>query len=155
MAYVRLVCPTYQHLENCLHPTGYKYCAICGAEMVPHVDGWPAFEGQLKVESLEAAIQRGATMEAAIQKGSRVRAEWFEIDIDNTCLSGAQMKAAAVGHLIIGTVRHIRSDDPEFKPENCWIFVEPEDGSGTMHCQKCGVKEVKIRVAWIREVISL
>lgn len=93
--------------------------------------------------------------DVAIQKGSRVRAEWFDTDIDNTCLSGAQMKSAAVAHSIIGTVRHIRSNDEQFKPENCWVFVEPEDGSGTIQCQKCGVKEVKIRVAWIREVISL
>ena len=39
--YVRLICPTYKHMPHALLPTGYKFCAICGAELIQHPEGWP------------------------------------------------------------------------------------------------------------------
>lgn len=72
-----------------------------------------------------------ARMDAVIQRGSRVRAEWFEAHFGEASLAGAQMKTTATAREIIGTVRHIRSNDPNFAPENAVIFVEPDDGSGS------------------------
>jgi hypothetical protein len=91
--------------------------------------------------------------EFTLQKGSRIRAKWFEADpFGKAALTGMQIKTTATASSVTGTVRHIRSNDPNFAPENSMLFVEPDDGIGTP-CAKCGVNEVQIKPAWIVEVI--
>lgn len=94
-------------------------------------------------------------MEIIIQKGSRIRAQWFKAN-SLASLAGTQLKMAATMHEIVGTIRHIRSNDPAFPPDKTMLFVEldEDDGTGTL-CEKCGVKEIEIRPTWIVEGISL
>ena len=110
--------------------------------MIPHPDGWPL-------------IMDIKMPKATIQKGSRIRAEWFEADpFGKAALTGMQLKTMATVRSVTGTIRHIRSNDPKFAPENSVLFVEPDDGTGTP-CAKCGVNEIEIKPALIVEVITL
>jgi hypothetical protein len=94
-------------------------------------------------------------MEAIIQKGSRIRSEWLELrPFDKASLAGMQLKTTAITRSVTGTVRHIRSNDTNFAPQNSIVFVEPDDGAGEL-CSKCGVKEIEIKPCWIVEVIEL
>lgn len=90
-------------------------------------------------------------MEATLQKGSRIRAEWFDAEPFKASLTGMQVKTTATVRSITGTVRHIRSNDEKFSPENATLFVESDDGSGNP-CPKCGVNEVQVKPAWVVEV---
>lgn len=68
------------------------------------------------------------------------------------------MKVAATQRTIVGTIRHMRSNDPEFPPDKTMLFVEPDEGTWngpTENCVKCGVNEVQVKPFWITEVISL
>jgi hypothetical protein len=90
-----------------------------------------------------------------IQRGSRIKAEWFDLDF-NTALAGAQLKAVGKQHSIIGTVRHLRTNDPDWAIENVTLFIELDNDDGTgKRCERCGVNEVQIKHKWITEVISL
>jgi len=107
-----------------------------------------------EVEAVDSMAQQ--KMEFAVQKGSRIRAEWFDTDLFTASLAGVQLKTTGRPKSITGTIRHMRTNDPNWAPENVVLFVEldEDDGTGT-HCDKCGVMEVQIKPSWIREVIAL
>lgn len=88
-----------------------------------------------------------------IKKGSRIRAEWFSGKIGQASLAGIQLKTSAKLISITGTVRHLRTNDPNWAPENITLFVEPDEGDAGTFCDRCGVKEIEIKTCWVKEIL--
>jgi hypothetical protein len=59
-----------------------------------------------------------------VTKGSRIHAEWFG-DAKIVSLAGMGMKVEAGQIVVVGTVRHIRGDDP-VAPKTIRFYVDPE-----------------------------
>lgn len=88
-----------------------------------------------------------------IGKGDHIRSEWFDTD-PLALLAGVPLTTTSKSKEIIGTIRHIRTIDPNWAPENVIFFVELDEDDGTgQYCDKCGVREVHIKPSWIREVL--
>ncbi len=85
-----------------------------------------------------------------IVKGTRIRAQWLETR--PVSLAGFQMKLEATTREVIGTVRHIRTDNPHM-PTNYRLFVEPDvPGEGEVFCETCLVFETIIKPEHVVEV---
>lgn len=61
-----------------------------------------------------------------ITKGSRIRASWFQAQMNPpACLAGAQLKFGATRYEIVGVVKHVRGDDP-VNPKTVRFYVDPD-----------------------------
>lgn len=84
--------------------------------------------------------------EAYVSKGTRLSAWWFEVE--PVSLSGVQMKFGATQVIVMGTVRHIRSDHPT-RLVNPTFLLDVEEGAGyedhIHHCAKCGKEHVEVK----------
>lgn len=93
-------------------------------------------------------------MDVYVTKGSRLRARW--LITRPASLAGVQMKMAAIEVAVTGTVRHIRSDDPN-TPVNTTFFVDVEEGTGykdiSQPCSKCGHTHVEVNPKHVVEVL--
>lgn len=93
--------------------------------------------------------------EASIQVGSRIRATWFETNME-TSLAGAQMKCGATQISLTGTIKHFGiREGKEFTPETALIFVKPDEGyiGPSKLCPTCGTQEVIVITDWIIEIL--
>jgi hypothetical protein len=64
--------------------------------------------------------------EGYISKGSRIRAEWFKAQMDPPAsLAGMQLKFGATRIAVVGTVKHVRGDDP-VNPKVIRFYVDPD-----------------------------
>ena len=59
-----------------------------------------------------------------VNKGDRIGAEWFG-DAKPVALAGVQMKVQATQFAVVGTIRHVRADDP-VNPVEVRLYVDPE-----------------------------
>lgn len=61
-----------------------------------------------------------------LTKGTKIRAKWFAAKPPGTySLSGFQMKFVGSFVEVVGTIRHLRGDDP-VAPRKVKLFIEPE-----------------------------
>ncbi|MFA5202791.1 MAG: hypothetical protein WC708_00045 [Lentisphaeria bacterium] len=91
--------------------------------------------------------------EAFIDKGYYIEASWLEAKpFGAASLAGMQLKTTATARSVRGTVRHIRSSDPNFQ-KDIMLFIQPTDGDEGTLCNKCGVKEIEVKPEWITRIV--
>ena len=77
-----------------------------------------------EVAEVLIAGRKGGKRSMFVTKGQKIAAEWFG-DAKPVPLSGMQMKVQATKFVVVGTIRHVRGDDPT-NPKTVRFYVEPE-----------------------------
>lgn len=91
--------------------------------------------------------------ETFVDKGYYIEASWLEAKpFGAASLAGVQLKTTATARSVRGTVRHIRSSDPNFQTDIV-LFIQPTEGDEGVFCNRCGVKEIEVKPEWVTKIV--